>query len=556
MKIMKQILCAGLSLVMILGSGLSTNALNYGEEWSSYSGTTTTSYNDVPSNYWAYDAIMRTSAKKWFGGYPDGSFMPEASITRAEALKVFVTFLGLELNDVKQSSFYDVDANEWYAPYIEAGKDLLPTHTTIQGKTPFNPDMPITREDTIYALVKALGCNLSEKYVDQSVLNMFQDQNSISGGVKSFFAIALNHKLVSGYPDGTIRAQDPLARAEFATLLLRGTEHGFHDKYEAKIQSVTITPTAPIEMEIGETVTLSARATYTDGTSKEYNDLQPYDASGNGVITLSGKQIKAQKEGTATIKYNGQYLENETTVISVKKPTYAPKLKITDYPDETEEETAQINGKVTDESGSDIDLTCNGKDVSVQSNGNFTAEVRLNDGKNQIELIAENAYGNQTSKTIVIEKITMVDDENQDSNSSNSSNSNNSYDDSDDYDDSNSNDSSDDGDGFIVPKTTSLKSKDGVPLFDHFIGADPVDHFENSVGTDVYQYDAWDFKGESVYTPIQSYLSYVKQIGYSVSNEKDENSCLTYELKKGNIYVEFVYDYLLGYIKLRIDNKE
>lgn len=405
MKNAKKLLSVGISAILLISTGLSAQALNYGEEWSSYTSSATVKYNDVPQNFWAYDAIVRVSSKNWFGGYPDGSFKPQASITRAEALKVFVKFLGLELNDVSTSSFYDVDPKEWYAPYIEAGKDLFPTHTTIQGKTPFNPNMPVTREDTVYALVKALGCNLGEKYVDQSVLNMFNDKNSISASIKPYFAVALDHKLVSGYPDRTIRAQDPLSRSEFATLLLRGTEHGFHDKYEAKIQSVSIAPSSPIELEIGGSVTLSARAAYTDGTSREYAECLPYDSSKNGVISLSGNKITALKEGSATIKYNSQYLSNENTVITVNKPSFAPKIKITDYPDQTSESSIQISGKVSDKSDDEIEVTCNGKDVAVDSDGNFYAEVSLKDGNNKIEIVATNKYDNETSKIITVEKI-------------------------------------------------------------------------------------------------------------------------------------------------------
>lgn len=59
--------------------------------------------------------------KTGFPATPDGTFRPKASITRAEALKVFVVFLGLELDDVTKSSYYDVDVSSWYSPYIEAG---------------------------------------------------------------------------------------------------------------------------------------------------------------------------------------------------------------------------------------------------------------------------------------------------------------------------------------------------------------------------------------------------------------------------------------------------
>lgn len=399
-KIVSLLILAALLVSMTVTSFA---APSYGSEWDGYYHNATTKYSDVTSSHWAYDAIMRSTEKNWFGGYPDGRFMPDGSITRAEALKVFVVFLGLELEDVTESSFYDVNPNQWYAPYIEAGKDLFPTHTTVQGKTPFQPEMPVTREDTIYALVKALGYNVGVKYVDESILNMFSDKNSISGDIKPYFAIALNNQLVSGFPDGTIRAQDSLTRAEFATLLYRGSFVGFNDAYEAVIDSVTVTPTTGTEMTIGETITLSARAAYTDKTNKPYTELSPYDASGNGVITLNGTTITAVKEGTAVIKYNDSYLKNESLTITVKKPTDAPALKITGYDDITKDATMDIKGVVTDNNGS-VDLTCNGKDVSVSTDGSFTTTVSLVLGTNNIQFVAKNIYGVETTTSISIER--------------------------------------------------------------------------------------------------------------------------------------------------------
>ena len=401
---MKKIVSLLISAALLVSMTVTSFAApSYGSEWDGYYHNATTKYSDVTSSHWAYDAIMRSTEKNWFGGYPDGRFMPDGSITRAEALKVFVVFLGLELEDVTESTFYDVNPNQWYAPYIEAGKDLFPTHTTVQGKTPFQPDMPVTREDTIYALVRALGYNVGVKYVDESILNMFSDKNSISGDIKPYFAIALNNQLVSGFPDGTIRAQDSLTRAEFATLLYRGSFVGFNDAYEAVIDSVTVTPTTSTEMTIGETITLSARATYTDKTNKPYSGLSPYDANGNGVIALNGTTITAVKEGTAVIKYNDSYLKNESLTITVKKPTDAPTLKITGYDDITKDATMDIKGVVTDKNGA-VDLTCNGKDVSVSTDGSFTTTVSLVLGANNIQFVAKNIYGVETTKSISIER--------------------------------------------------------------------------------------------------------------------------------------------------------
>lgn len=394
-----------LALAVTMASSIGVqgvSALGYGEEWSGYTEAARATYTDVPETFWAHDAIDEVSGKSWFSGYPDGSFRPNASITRAEAVKVFVQFLGLELSDVTESSYPDVDVSKWYAPYIEAGKDLFPTHTTIQGKNPFNPEMPVTREDTIYALVNALGCMSTEKYIDQSVLNMFSDQSSISADSKEHFAVALTHELVSGYSDGTIRAQGALTRAEFATLLLRGTRHGFHDNYEAKVASVTVYPESPVEIEIGESVTMSARATYTDGTNRAYDAFSPYDAMNNGVITLSDKTFTGVKEGQTTIKYNCEYLKNASLTVIVKTPTDGPKIKVTDYPDETEESSATVSGIVTDKDIATVDFTCNGRDVLLNSDGSFSTIVSLDGGENTVKFVATNKYGISSEKSIVI----------------------------------------------------------------------------------------------------------------------------------------------------------
>ena len=45
-------------------------------------------FTDIPSNHWAYQYIVSATSKGWINGYPDGTFRPEQNITRAEATKV------------------------------------------------------------------------------------------------------------------------------------------------------------------------------------------------------------------------------------------------------------------------------------------------------------------------------------------------------------------------------------------------------------------------------------------------------------------------------------
>ncbi len=45
-------------------------------------------FTDLPETHWAYDLVSRAATAGWIMGYPDGSFQPEAPITRAEVVTI------------------------------------------------------------------------------------------------------------------------------------------------------------------------------------------------------------------------------------------------------------------------------------------------------------------------------------------------------------------------------------------------------------------------------------------------------------------------------------
>lgn len=175
-------------------------------------------YSDVSSNYWAFDTISFVTEKKWFNGYANGTFCPNNTISRAEAAKALVSVLEREVDEISATDYSDVFVNDWYAPYIEAGKDLF-LGAKKGGK--FKPNTPISREETVYALVRGMKLNISVEYVDMSLLDKFTDADEIDDSIRPYFIIAMQKKLISGYKDGTVKAKKSLTRAEFATLLYR-----------------------------------------------------------------------------------------------------------------------------------------------------------------------------------------------------------------------------------------------------------------------------------------------------------------------------------------------
>jgi hypothetical protein len=90
--------------------------------------TGTVEFSDVSTSHWAYDEIATAMAYNWLEGYPDGTFRPDAPITRAEAATIVARILA-RTHTVKQvtnrvssvKTFTDVTADHWaYASIVEA----------------------------------------------------------------------------------------------------------------------------------------------------------------------------------------------------------------------------------------------------------------------------------------------------------------------------------------------------------------------------------------------------------------------------------------------------
>lgn len=230
---MKKILMPVISVVVILTLVIS-----------SFSVLAYVGYTDVFENHWAYEAIEYATNRGWFNGFSDGSFKPDNPISRAEAVKVIVSYLGRDTSTSKKSIFSDVKTEDWFYPYVCAGEDLLPRGNQLSNL--FRPAEYVTREDTVFALVRSMQLNKLVEYISVDILNKFSDGAKVSDSIKTHMAIALQLGLISGYTDSTIRPGAPLSRAEFAALLYRGLKI----KGGEKSQSVnTIKEHKPKEVE-------------------------------------------------------------------------------------------------------------------------------------------------------------------------------------------------------------------------------------------------------------------------------------------------------------------
>ncbi len=181
-------------------------------------------FNDVPQEYWAYDSIMNLAELGAVGGYDDGSYRPDAAVTRGEWAKMLCTTLGYQpatgmrlYAELMRSG--DLTADDWSAPYIIAMNSYFEYYRGRDGLDYYLPDDGAARESVASSIVRALGYSVSKG--DYPELAGFSDAGEISDAEKPYIDAAIANGIISGYDDNTIRPAAAVTRAEAACLLQR-----------------------------------------------------------------------------------------------------------------------------------------------------------------------------------------------------------------------------------------------------------------------------------------------------------------------------------------------
>jgi hypothetical protein len=166
------------------------------------------SLNDI-KGHWAQQSIEELVARGGVGGYPDGSFKPGNTVTRAEFAVMLVKTLQLEKGDKVFSDTID----HWAKDEIAAAS----SRGIVNGydADTFGPDDLITREQMALMIFKAAGLTA------QGEETGFADKEDISSWAKEAVAAVVAERIMNGYQDNTIRPQGKASRAEAATVIIK-----------------------------------------------------------------------------------------------------------------------------------------------------------------------------------------------------------------------------------------------------------------------------------------------------------------------------------------------
>ncbi len=166
-------------------------------------------FSDVPSGAPEYNAVEALVCAGIVNGYPNGTFQPNADVTRAAFVKMLDLTIGLQpVNGT--TPFTDVPATAWYAPYVSAAL----TKGIVEGitATTFAPNATITRQEMAVMLARALGLKGTTQLT-------FSDADQIAPWALPSVEAAVAAGYLHGFPNGTFEPLAPTTRADAAYVL-------------------------------------------------------------------------------------------------------------------------------------------------------------------------------------------------------------------------------------------------------------------------------------------------------------------------------------------------
>lgn len=155
------------------------------------------------------NAVETVKAISYIKGYPDGTFRPQANVTRAEAAQMFATLLngGANFGTSSATRFSDASDN-WFSKAVNyvVAKGLISGYPD----GTFKPNESITRAEF---------AQMISGYVKNEKKSTTDFQDVKDHWAKDAIDKLYGNKNVSGYPDGSFKPNAKITRAEAVTIL-------------------------------------------------------------------------------------------------------------------------------------------------------------------------------------------------------------------------------------------------------------------------------------------------------------------------------------------------
>ncbi|MEM1425781.1 MAG: S-layer homology domain-containing protein [Cyanobacteria bacterium P01_H01_bin.130] len=177
-------------------------------------------FPDVPTNHWAKSYIDALVNQGVIAGFPDGSFRPDAPVTRAQ-FSSMIQAVYSKAAVRGTTNFVDVPSNHWAKGAIQNAYKM--GFLSGYPGNVFAPEQNIPREQVLVSL--ANGLNYRASAPTNEVLGIYSDQGAISGFARPAIAAATEKGMVVNYPSlSFLNPGRNATRAEVAAFLYQALQ--------------------------------------------------------------------------------------------------------------------------------------------------------------------------------------------------------------------------------------------------------------------------------------------------------------------------------------------
>ena len=178
-------------------------------------------FTDVEPDAWCYDYVVTAKELGIIQGHTDGTFAPNATLTRAQLVQILANYAGAETDGLTTDRFTDVSSGAWYMPALAWAEK----NGCINGFTDgtFRSNVPVTREQF---------CTILSRYIQKQGADYpakdvtFTDEDVIGNFAKEHVAYCASIGLVNGMKDGSFAPKANIKRAEAAAIMVRLVQLG------------------------------------------------------------------------------------------------------------------------------------------------------------------------------------------------------------------------------------------------------------------------------------------------------------------------------------------
>ena len=181
-------------------------------------------FTDVSSRKWYYESICYVYSQGLMKGTEHTTFSPNDTLTRGMLVTILYRMAGSP--EAGSADFTDVRQNAYYAPAVAWAQAHGIVRGYSDGS--FRPNADITRQELVTILYRYVA-DLGGQPLQRSNLNRFSDQSSVNSFAIGAVRWAVAVGILKGRTSSTLEPQGTATRAECAALIMRLSETVLED---------------------------------------------------------------------------------------------------------------------------------------------------------------------------------------------------------------------------------------------------------------------------------------------------------------------------------------